>query len=242
MASDWDLLTGEAPEPRSHRRTLNRQPSSKSLKTSSGRPAKHQQVLVNENSQKPSDVTDEVWGVVQQWWDLGVGALGSNPRVKRSEFSRTLRDRIQQDPDVRKMIKTKGIDAARPEITRILARMSEIFWDRIESGDTSLSVQSKYWDEWDQLWYDAVTSIEIHDLNRALRDGRARLIERNYKMFVPNEARAVQRKAKTVRKTEPDIDYDLRDQKIAQAPERIKQIREAIAKRRAQRNSASLSD
>lgn len=243
MASDWDNLTLDEPEaPRQpQHRGVNRQPakprSNEIVRTPKRSPKPKDSVLINENTIRPRDVSEDVWGLVEQWWDQGREALGTNPRIIRPEFARTLRDRIRNDPDVRRLIAKRKAEAL-PEITRILSTMTVRFWKSLAEEDNAYNVQLKYWADWDQLWYDAVTSIEVADLNKALSDGRASLKPRNYKIYVPDESRKVRRLAQASKK----VDESTPDRDREKDRENVKRLRDLIAKRREEQNPATISD
>lgn len=153
----YDTLTADEPQEESEyapKRGANRGSSS----TQGGH--RHQQTHRPKN-QRPADVSVRVWGMAQHWVDLGTAALGRRPKVNLEEFSKRLSSTIHNDPEFRKILADKDRWGY---VDDLLVRMIEMFWEDLDGTGRSASQWTFLDDQWDDLRYDAATSLRVRYL------------------------------------------------------------------------------
>lgn len=159
-----------------------------------------QQTAIRPSQQKPAEVSDHVWGLAEHFLELGKAFFGRNIPVNRAEFSKRLSERINTDPDVHAMLrplewndKHRLVRTRLPQaehdkrverINDIVAEMISLFWSRLEAGaPNSGAIQFRFLDDdWGQLWYDAVTNLEVRKLVEGLETGETKRVPANYRM------------------------------------------------------------
>lgn len=150
----WDVVTGGEPKPESDKpKRSTGKDSSKGSGSSRGSRQQDRPKNV-----RPAEVSERMWGMAEQWIDLGTAALGHRPPVNLEEFSKRFSSTARRDPEVKRMFKARGMEY----VENVLVRMIELFW---ESGDPNRSAGTSQFvflhDEWDDLIYDAETSLEV---------------------------------------------------------------------------------
>lgn len=174
-------------------------------------------------NQKPPEVSDLVWGLAEMWVEQGTQTFGRRPPVNLPEFSKRLSEKINTDPDVKRMLSPKRfnpetgyvqrVDLSPEQVAQriervngILARMIEIFWENLEEGDQNTSsLQFKFLgDEWDQTWYDAEVSVDVRDIRSKSDEITTRPM--NFRMADPAQVRAREnaRKVRQYLRDHPD--------------------------------------
>ena len=199
--SQWDELTGEDSSSAggySSRRAKSTWKPRQARQHS--QPQSHPQAP-RSSQQQPADVSDNVWGLAEQFIEEGKAFFGRNIPVNRAEFSKRLSEQINSDPDVRNALSplewneahthvvrtrlpeeefTKAVD----KVNAIVAEMITRFWSNLEVG-TALNggLQFRFLhDDWDELWYQAAMNLEVKGLVKGLADGTVSKRPANYRM------------------------------------------------------------
>ena len=210
--SQWDQLTGE--DSSSSDEYSSRRPkgnwNTRKPRQSPSRP-QTQSSAPRSSQQQPADVSDNVWGLAEQFIEEGKAFFGRNIPVNRAEFSKRLAEQINSDPDVKNMLSPLEWNAAHTHVVRtrlpedqfakavdkvnaIVAEMITRFWSNLEVG-TALNggLQFRFLhDDWDELWYQAEMNLEVKGLVKGLADGTVSKRPANYRM-VSEESRNAHR-------------------------------------------------
>lgn len=150
----WDQATGEEREPSPRRRT----PA----------PARKQEPSVSapgSRTQRPDDVSENVWNLAQYWMLKAEETFGSRPPVNLVKFSRRLNEVVQNDRLVQDLLNSHS-DPERCDrrVRMVLEHAVKLFFEYgTEIADEgSPALQFKFLrDEWD-YWIDmAYTSIRV---------------------------------------------------------------------------------
>ena len=118
--------------------------------------------------QRPEEVSERVWGLAQQWVEVGTETTGQRPPVRLPEFSQRLDKTLRQTKFIRFVLNgprqldmltfEDGMDYAND----LVSRMVRLFWDNLEVG-TKLGVAQFVFleDDWDYLLERARTAIQV---------------------------------------------------------------------------------
>lgn len=162
------------------------------------------------SQQKPAEVSDNVWGLAEQFLEGGKAFFGRHIPVNRAEFAKRLAERINNDPDVRallhpldwndehRLVRTRlpedEFTARVARVNDIVAEMMTRFWVSLEVGANNTGgLQFRFLDDdWDELWYDAVKNLMVREIVKGLDTGKTKRVAANYRQ-VPEESRAAHR-------------------------------------------------
>lgn len=201
----WDQMTGEPTEEARASRTW-RQPKPKS------RPVRDiPTATLRPSQQKPGEVSENVWGLAEQFLEQGKTFFGRNVPVNRAEFSKRLSAVINDDRDVKNLLAPWDWNEDRTRLVRtrlsasefakavdrindVVSEMINVFWANLEAGaQNSGGLQFRFLDDdWAQLWYVAETNLEVRKLVKGLETGETNRVEANYRQ-VSEESREVHR-------------------------------------------------
>jgi len=123
------------------------------------RPRPEQEPRRSASNIRPEGVSENVWGLAEQWVETGTATFGKRPPVNLSEFAKRYSETVNDSTPVLDLLATKG----EPWATEVLARMVEMFWDGLEQGDrNSALLQFKFLDDEWEHWLDAaMTSVQV---------------------------------------------------------------------------------
>lgn len=122
---------------------------------------------------RPPEVSERVWGLAEQWLEMGEAQFGKRPPVSKVEFSKRLDTRILADERLQRWLRisperwqevfpgvwNSGIEF----VNDVLYRMLELFYENLtEDQKNTSALQFAFLnDEWDEWSYHAVTSVQV---------------------------------------------------------------------------------
>jgi hypothetical protein len=121
------------------------------------------------SDQKPGEVSDKVWALAQYWLRVGTETWGRRPPVNLASFSTRLHTVINNDPEVKKILRKKYKHGTTSEyLTRIFQASVDIFWDSLEEGDPNdATIQFTFLGEDWEFWLErGMDRVWVQDLKK----------------------------------------------------------------------------
>lgn len=161
-----DLILGDGPRSEAPRRSGGFRSGPKRTQARKTTPEKRTPA----RNTRPSEVTEDVWRLAEQWIELGTSALnGNRPYVSHYEFAKRFSTKCNEFRPLRKFRKEFGQE----HTVSVLTFMIEFFWDGLTEGDTDAVHQMKFLrDDWESLFDRATTAFAVQAIRNTEQSGR----------------------------------------------------------------------